>query len=446
MPKNNHSIISQLYPDLEKRQERTKRLKKEGSSQNGLRKTMKKMFGDIEDDLLEIQAPGKIHNLQKKHDASIKQTNRRTEKPYEIRKAQNPENGLTYGQTIGLTNGLTDGETNGLTHGHTISETVSHSETGREILGANVGANYCETGCETVPDIHQNKLRFLMFVLSKKSAENTWRFTVKEAAEKLGMKYVTVRNYPKFCYDRGWMNYRTIKTAAWQGIEVKWMDRHLEDELHKNPISICETPCDTSSKKTKPVQGKISCETVSQLNTKNSLLDRQIEELSVCEEEKKIQELTENDLRLHFPKLSAIGFGVDQLEQILKNLKKVNKSTNRVLKGMEHAEFELANNSLQDAKGNDVLQPLGYIFNSLSKNGYYRKPKNFISQEELAAAEIEQSEAARIEAKQKQEDNEFKLWLETLTESEKQDLLKDRMGPEKTWLRYKWKNIFAREE
>jgi hypothetical protein len=122
----------------------------------------------------------------------------------------------------------------------------------------------------------------------------------------------------------------------------------------------------------------------------------------------------------------------------------VGKKPDKVIQGLDHAEYELENNTMTDKEGNAVKDPCSYVFNSLAKHGYYRRPSGYISPEEQAEMDAKK-EAERLQkvAKEKKE-AQFEAWKENLSEEELNEILetKQQRGPVDPWLRQYWeKNI-----
>lgn len=94
-------------------------------------------------------------------------------------------------------------------------------------------------------------------------------------------------------------------------------------------------------------------------------------------------------------------------------------STQNVIQGLHHAEWELSNGIMCDKSGEPMSSPVNWVFSCLAKTGYYRRPKGFVSAEERAeldaALESEQMKKAH-EARKKAA---FETWLLQLSPSER---------------------------
>ena len=171
-------------------------------------------------------------------------------------------------------------------------------------------------------------------------------------------------------------------------------------------------------------------------------LDRKIEGLSIYQ---RLILLKQDDFDFHYPGLAQIGFGPTQIEQILERLTTVGKSPDRLFEAMEHANWELEDGGIRDKEGKLVENPLGFVFQSLARGGYFRKPKGFISPEEQAAKDARERAEAELKAQEAAETVQYEIWRRSLsaedigrlkTEAEKTSKF---LGPEDVWMRAVWK-------
>ncbi len=138
--------------------------------------------------------------------------------------------------------------------------------------------------------------------------------------------------------------------------------------------------------------------------------------------EQKLEALTEVDIEFHFPNIAKHGFGTKQIRQIVFRLKQVEIDCSQVMQGLIHAEWELENNCMRGKEGVVIQSPINWVFQILAKQGYYPRPKSYISPQEQAKLD-EKYEHERIkDAYQEERDAKFKAWEVTLSENEKQEL------------------------
>jgi len=145
-------------------------------------------------------------------------------------------------------------------------------------------------------------------------------------------------------------------------------------------------------------------------------------------------------LRTTWPRLAKTGFGVEQLQQIMENLLAVGKPTDRIVQSLDHIEYELAHGQMVDKEGQAVTDPCSWAFRALAQNGYYRRPKGYVSSMEQALLDQEEEARAVLAAQKKAEQARFEAWQASLTPQELDDMLRDHPGgPKDAWLRHIWK-------
>jgi len=145
-------------------------------------------------------------------------------------------------------------------------------------------------------------------------------------------------------------------------------------------------------------------------------------------------------LQTTWPTLAKTGFGLEQLRQIVENLTALAKPTDRILQGLDHIEFELTHGELVDKEGQPVADPCSWTFRSLAQNGYYRRPKGYVSSEEQALLDQEAEAQAVLLARKKAEQARFEAWQAGLSPEELEEFLRDHPGgPKEAWLKHVWK-------
>ena len=141
-----------------------------------------------------------------------------------------------------------------------------------------------------------------------------------------------------------------------------------------------------------------------------------------------------------WPNLARSGFGVAQMQQITTNLAAIGKPTDRLLLGLGHIEYELAHGQLVAKDGQPVADPCSWAFRALAQNGYYRRPKGYVSPEEQALQDVEAEATALIPARQRVELAQFEAWKTGLTEAEvEKAMIGHPGGPKDAWLKSVWK-------
>jgi len=132
-----------------------------------------------------------------------------------------------------------------------------------------------------------------------------------------------------------------------------------------------------------------------------------------------LEALTEDDLAFHWPNLAKHDFGTVQIRTVISRLAQVGISTQRVLEGLNRAEWELARHGcLHDWKGSLVHSPRGYVFDKLAREGSYPRPQGYSSQQEEAEREATKQATAYKAALEERFNAEFELWQLSLTSDE----------------------------
>jgi hypothetical protein len=141
-----------------------------------------------------------------------------------------------------------------------------------------------------------------------------------------------------------------------------------------------------------------------------------------------------------WPNLARCGFGVEQIQQITTNLAAIGKPTDRIILGLDHLEYELANDQLVDKSGQPVADPCSWAFRALAQNGYYRRPKGYVSPEEQALQDAEAEAKSLVDARQRVETARFEAWKAGLSDEAMQEAMKGHPGgPKDAWLRKFWR-------
>jgi len=142
---------------------------------------------------------------------------------------------------------------------------------------------------------------------------------------------------------------------------------------------------------------------------------------------------------LTWPSLARAGFGPEQYEQILANLAAVGKPTDRVTQGLDHIEYELASGQLTDKTGQPVADPCSWAFRALAQNGYYRRPKGYVSPEEQAERDAAAEAQALAQSREQAREARFQAWAKGLSAADRQSALEGKQGPEEAWLKNVWR-------
>ena len=139
-----------------------------------------------------------------------------------------------------------------------------------------------------------------------------------------------------------------------------------------------------------------------------------------------LQLLDEEALAFHWPELARQGFGMEQIGQIIKRLEQIDVKTDKVVSGLNHAEWALENGCMKDAKGEPVGNPVNWVFSILARQGYYPRPQGYVSPEEkmeqdaaIEADRLQKARQARLKA-------EFSLWVEGLSPEDRETIAPEK--------------------
>jgi hypothetical protein len=156
--------------------------------------------------------------------------------------------------------------------------------------------------------------------------------------------------------------------------------------------------------------------------------------VDISDDEKRAAEqllgLTDEDFSIFWPELHEIGFGEDQIEQIIGKRLKAGKSIKQIQKSLDYAEHYVEN-GIKDPKGKPY--GLGAFFSGLVRNGCWNRPAGYKSPEEAAAEEeLEESrriaqlrkeaETIRKEEEAQKHQEAVRTWRDSLSESEWESL------------------------
>lgn len=92
--------------------------------------------------------------------------------------------------------------------------------------------------------------------------------------------------------------------------------------------------------------------------------------------------LTQKDIDRLWPKTSERGFHVAHYRNLIQDLEAKDFEPSNIKQALNYIEFQLSQNALVDQHGNPVGDVPAWLIKSLRSNGYYSRPKNYVSPEE----------------------------------------------------------------
>jgi hypothetical protein len=133
-----------------------------------------------------------------------------------------------------------------------------------------------------------------------------------------------------------------------------------------------------------------------------------------------------------WPDLPVIGFGTNQIRQVVESRRAVGKPNSHLVEALDHANFELRDHrerhkELLDQYGKPVDNKANYVFRALCNTGYYRRPLAYVSPAEQKEIDAETEARQVVEAHKKREEAEFQAWCCRLTQEERDAILHE--GP-----------------
>lgn len=133
----------------------------------------------------------------------------------------------------------------------------------------------------------------------------------------------------------------------------------------------------------------------------------------------RLESLSEEDVAFHWPNLAKAGFGTCQIRQILARLFQVGMEAENLAQGLTYAEWELEHGTMRDKNGEPVTHPLNWVFSSLARTGYYRRPQGYISPQEQAEIDAAEEEERLKKARDARKNSAFEAWRAGLSPQEK---------------------------
>ncbi len=149
-----------------------------------------------------------------------------------------------------------------------------------------------------------------------------------------------------------------------------------------------------------------------------------------------LENFTDEDIALQWENLGKYGFGKSQIEQIIKNLEAQGSSLENVIQGLHHAEWDLEHKQMLDRNGELVKSPVNWVYRILAKQGYYPRPKNYVSPEEQVELDSKKSREALEKVQKENEEKEYSAWLSTLSDDDKERIISERKAQSNTNLTF----------
>lgn len=175
-----------------------------------------------------------------------------------------------------------------------------------------------------------------------------------------------------------------------------------------------------------------------------SLLDKidRKESLSISpqySEGERLLALSHGEVIGQWPLLAKAGFGSDQIHQLVYHWEKLGIAYKNVVQSLNHAEWFLGQGNPCDAQGAPIGSPRDWVFITLMRQGYYPRPKGYVSPQEQAKKDREAEATAMKEAQERHFAAVCEAWISALSLEERSQIIQQgnsvRRGPEDVRLR-----------
>ena len=287
-----------------------------------------------------------------------------------------------------------------------------------------------------IRSLPENKRRFLHFLIDNEPAGDDYIISRNSVAKSLHLTEISVKRYFAEFAELGFYHKETYRRGICQGLRLFLVRSRCQAFKRLDP-TVDLTPVGSHEPKHDPT----SVRSVGSEPTIDLRYDPTVAPAASKEKRKKdLLSLSSERIALTWPLLHRAGFGTEQLAQIAVSLAELGKVADKVVPGLDHAEWELANGAMRDKDGNAVLDPCSWVFRSLARTGYYRRPKGYVSAEEQAARDAEEEARAVATARQKAEQAAFETWRDGLAPEALAAAMRGFPGgPRDAWLKAYWR-------
>lgn len=319
----------------------------------------------------------------------------------------------------------TDDPTPVPTHAPTVEPTAKSAPT--------IDPNGDPTIRKLIRSLPENKRRFLHFIIDNEPAGDDYIISRQTVAKSLKLTEISVKRYFSEFADQGFFRKETYRHGVCQGVRLFLVRSRC----------LAFKQCDPTGEptiKTDPTGEPTLGPPTDPTGEPTFNVDRKIENLSLL--------LSAERIALTWPHLSQSGFGPDQLTQIGQALAELGKSADKIMPSLDHAEWELEHDQMRDKNGKPVADPCSWVFRSLARTGYYRRPKGYVSPEEQAAKDAEAEAKAITAARHAAEQAQFEAWRDGLSPDALVAAMRGHPGgPKDAWLKAAWKKqLYARTQ
>lgn len=281
---------------------------------------------------------------------------------------------------------------------------------------------------QIIRSLAENKRRFLHFIIDNEPDGDDYILNRHAVARALQLTEISVKRYFAEFAELGFFRKETYRHGVCQGLRL-FLVRSRCQAFKQHDPTLDLPPDPTHAPK---IAQTMKCEKGTEPTNDPTPYkeDRKIENLSISSER----------IAMTWPNLHRAGFDREQFEQITTSLAELGKPADKVVQGLAHAEWELAQGIMRDKDGQPVLDPCSWVFRALARTGYYRRPKGYVSPEEQAARDAEEEARAVAAAWRKAEQAQFETWRDALSPEELARAMHGYPGgPKDAWLKAAWR-------
>jgi len=335
-----------------------------------------------------------------------------------------PADGPTFDNGLGnaLDNATTPAATPSTAHCPSTSTTVSTA------TSTTPWAATSTTPTDKTAFISGRKAQTLRAVLIGRPEDKACVVRYPDLAEKLKIPYKTLRWVMSSLEKDGFFKRRDFRNGRFQGVELLFDERLCQRFLERQGLA---------SKSSTTPWAAPSTTTSTSTSTSTTHTPYKIERKNLS--------LSSSRLAATWPRLAQAGFGTEQLDQIVRALEELGKETDRIVVSLDHAEWELAHDAMVDRTGQPVVDPCAWVFQSLARTGYYRRPAGFVSAQEQAVKDAEAEARALLAARRQVEETQFAAWRASLAGEALEEVMAGYPGgPKEIWLKAQWEKRFRK--
>jgi|GEM_PF-3093321 len=123
---------------------------------------------------------------------------------------------------------------------------------------------------------------------------------------------------------------------------------------------------------------------------------------------------SQKDIDRLWPETAKRGFLAVHYRELIQDFKAKDFDASNIKQALNYIEFQLLNNALVDRFGNPVGGVPGWLMTALRSNGYYSRPKNYVSPEEQAELDLLKEEKRIAEIRKEAKELLMNNWWDSL--------------------------------